>query len=196
MSRIKRARPSPAILIAVAALVAALGGSAVAEVATTSLSKGETKKVKKLAKKQAKKFDKKQDKKNFPVDSSQIGDGAVTEAKIAGGLPPKAWANVTPSGSVKAGKGISSGDITKSETETGIYCFDGIGGATAQATGAWGLDFTLAMAFDAAALAEATETFASIGCPSSTTWAIVTASIDAGTLGDEEDSHFTVAFFD
>ena len=56
MSQIKRARPSPAILVAVIALVAALGGSAVAEVATTSkLDKKEKKQVKKLAKKQANK---------------------------------------------------------------------------------------------------------------------------------------------
>ena len=78
MSRIKRTRPSPAILVAVIALVAALGGSAVAEVATTSLSKGDKKQVKKLAKKQ----DKKQDKRNFPVSSSKLGDGAVTTSKL------------------------------------------------------------------------------------------------------------------
>ena len=54
MSRIRNARPSPAILVAVAALVAALGGSAVAEVATTAkLDKGEKKQVRKIAKKKA-----------------------------------------------------------------------------------------------------------------------------------------------
>ena len=56
MSRIKHRRPSPAILVAVIALVAALGGSAVAEVATTSkLDKKEKKQTKKIAKKQANK---------------------------------------------------------------------------------------------------------------------------------------------
>ena len=56
MSRIRRTRPSPAILVAVIALVAALGGSAVAEVATTSkLDKKEKKQTKKIAKKQANK---------------------------------------------------------------------------------------------------------------------------------------------
>ena len=57
MDRIKRARPSPAILIAALALVAAVAGTAIAgPVATTSkLSKDETKKVKKIAKKKANK---------------------------------------------------------------------------------------------------------------------------------------------
>ena len=56
MARIKRTRPSPAILISVIALVAALGGSAVAEVATTSkLNKKEKKEVGKIAKKKANK---------------------------------------------------------------------------------------------------------------------------------------------
>ena len=59
MSRIKRAKPSAALIVAVVALVAALGGGAVAGVAITSLNKKETKKVRKIAKKQAKKLDKK-----------------------------------------------------------------------------------------------------------------------------------------
>ena len=47
-------KPSPAVLVAVLALTAALGGSAVAEVATTSkLSKSETRRVGKIAKKKA-----------------------------------------------------------------------------------------------------------------------------------------------
>ena len=55
MSWIKRARPSPAVLIAIVALAAALGGSALAEVSTTSkLNKGERKKVGKIVKKKAK----------------------------------------------------------------------------------------------------------------------------------------------
>ncbi|MBK5118065.1 MAG: collagen-like protein [Thermoleophilia bacterium] len=59
MRRIKRTKPSPALLVAVVALVAALGGGAVAGVAVTSLNKKETKKVRMIAKKQAKKLDKK-----------------------------------------------------------------------------------------------------------------------------------------
>jgi len=81
MSRIKRTRPSPAILIAVLALVAALAGTAVAGPdASTSISRKATKKI---AKKEAKKQDKKQNKKNFPVGTSQIANSAVTGAKLA-----------------------------------------------------------------------------------------------------------------
>src|SRR5215211_2859276 len=56
MRSMTRARPSPALLVAVAALIAALAGTAVAEVATTAkLDKKEKKQVKKIAKKQARK---------------------------------------------------------------------------------------------------------------------------------------------
>ncbi|MBK5118064.1 MAG: hypothetical protein JJE23_14260, partial [Thermoleophilia bacterium] len=59
MQRIKRTRPSAALIIAVVALVAALGGGAVTGVAVTALNKQEKKQVKKISKKQAKKLDKK-----------------------------------------------------------------------------------------------------------------------------------------
>jgi hypothetical protein len=49
--------------------------------AVTSLSKPDKKQVKKIAKKQAKK----QVGKQFPLEESQIGDGAVTAPKLAGG---------------------------------------------------------------------------------------------------------------
>jgi hypothetical protein len=54
MTRFRRSRPSPALIVAVVALVAALAGTAVAAdpLATTSVSK---KKTKKIAKKQANK---------------------------------------------------------------------------------------------------------------------------------------------
>jgi hypothetical protein len=54
MTRLRRSRPSPALIVAVVALVAALAGTAVAAdpLATTSVSK---KKTKKIAKKQANK---------------------------------------------------------------------------------------------------------------------------------------------
>ena len=57
MRRTMRARPSPAIVVAILALVAALAGTAVAEQATTSKQKPVTKKkVKKIAKKQVNKL--------------------------------------------------------------------------------------------------------------------------------------------
>lgn len=51
MSQIKRAKPSPALLVAVVALVAALAGTAVGGVAVTSLNKKDKKQVKAIAKK-------------------------------------------------------------------------------------------------------------------------------------------------
>jgi len=59
MPRIKGTKSSAALLVAVVALVAALGGGAVAGVAVTSLNKEEKTQVKKISKKQAKKLDKK-----------------------------------------------------------------------------------------------------------------------------------------
>ena len=71
-------RPSPASLVAMIALVLALGGSAAAGVNTKSLTKAQ---VKKIAKQQAKK----QVGLAFPVDEPRIADGAVTAGKIADG---------------------------------------------------------------------------------------------------------------
>jgi hypothetical protein len=71
MTRLRKGRPSPTLLVAVAALIAALGGTAVASdpVATTAISK---KKTKKIAKKQAKKY-----------FDANIGDASVANAKNA-----------------------------------------------------------------------------------------------------------------
>ncbi len=80
MTRIKPRRPSPAILIAVIALVAALAGSAVAEQATTAgkkLSKREKKQVKKIAKKQAKKQVKRH-------ANDSIGDSKLSDLEVFG----------------------------------------------------------------------------------------------------------------
>ncbi len=62
MRRIKRAKPSPALLVAVVALVAALAGTAIGGVAVTALNKQEKKQVKKISKTQAKKQARKLDK--------------------------------------------------------------------------------------------------------------------------------------
>ena len=81
MSEIKRGRPSPAILVAIVALVAALAGTAVAEEATTSAKPVTKKKVKKIARKQANK----QIDKRLPWQTDDIADGAVSSAKLADG---------------------------------------------------------------------------------------------------------------
>lgn len=78
MPRIKRAKPSPALLVAVVALVAALAGTAVGGVAVTSLNKGEKKAVKRIATKQGKKQAKRQIKKKEPklnVNSAVSANG-------------------------------------------------------------------------------------------------------------------------
>ena len=189
MSRTKLAKPSPALLIAIIALVAALGGSAVAEVATTSLNTKETKKVKKIAKKRAKK----QDKRNFPVEGSQIEDGAVTEAKIAGGLPPKAWANVSTGGGVTAGKGLTSADVTVGPVPF-IFCISGVTGATAHVTGAYGPSGPVnATVTDATQVAAAGTSFLGLGCTASTNYMVHT--FDAGNSGPAPGP-FNIVLFD
>lgn len=189
VSRTKLGRPSPAILVAIVALVAALGGSAVAEVSTTSkLDKGEKKKVAKLAKKKAKKLDKKQDKRNFPVESSQIADGAVTPSKISG--VPRAWANVLFDGTLRGAKGISTSDITKGGA--GKYCISGkFDGTTAQATAGY---------YIAGAVAARTVDPESVpgappfGCPASSSWIVLIHPL--ASPGSFVDADFTIVLFD
>jgi hypothetical protein len=153
MRRIKQTKPSPALLVAVVALVAALAGTAVGGMAVTSLSKKETKQVRKIANKKAKSQDKKQDERNFPVDSSQVGDAAVTSPKIADGAatspkiadgavtsPRIADAAVTPAKIADAAKGVPGyalvagngfvnndeqrGVVGTNRPSVGLYCFD------------------------------------------------------------------------
>jgi hypothetical protein len=76
MSRVKAyvadwKKPSPALLVAVVALVAALGGGAVAGVAVTSLNKKEIKKVRQIAKREARKQFRK-------VPAGPVGDRGST----------------------------------------------------------------------------------------------------------------------
>jgi hypothetical protein len=75
MKRI-RSRPSPAIVVAVLALVAAVGGTAVAgpPASTSAVTK---KKVKKIANKQIAK--------QLPWETGDIANGAVTSQKLADG---------------------------------------------------------------------------------------------------------------
>ena len=84
MRRIKRTKPSAALIVAVVALVAALGGGAVAGVAVTSLNKKETKKVRKIAKKQAKKLDKKIELTPGQITSNSIDDSKLTDLDLFG----------------------------------------------------------------------------------------------------------------
>jgi hypothetical protein len=106
MCKSKRGRPSSAILVAIVALVVALGGSAVAEVATTSkLSKKEKKQIKKIARKQAKKLDKK-------IELTP-GDPAS-----------KLWAVVDTDGSLVRGSGGATSAQLFKPTVDGAYEVD------------------------------------------------------------------------
>ena len=55
MGRLREKRPSPALVVAIVALIAALAGTAIAQEATTSAKPVTKKKAKKIAKKQANK---------------------------------------------------------------------------------------------------------------------------------------------
>jgi hypothetical protein len=80
MPLIKRAKPSPALIVAVVALVVALAGGAVAGVAVTSLNKREKKVVKRIASKQIRKKEP-----GLDVNSAKSADTA-NDADALGGV--------------------------------------------------------------------------------------------------------------
>jgi hypothetical protein len=86
MRRIKAAKPSPALLVAVVALVAALAGTAIGGVAVTSLSKKDKKQVTKIAKKQAKKLDRKIELLPGPPGKNAAENVVVRESAVSSGL--------------------------------------------------------------------------------------------------------------
>ena len=79
---IKRGKPSPAMLVAIVALVAALAGTAIGGVAITALNKQEKRQVKRIAKKQAKTQGKKSNQKAKAAQAS--ADAAQSSADTAG----------------------------------------------------------------------------------------------------------------
>lgn len=123
MKEITISRPSPAILVAVLALVAAVAGTAVASdpVATTAVTK---KKVKKIAKKQAKKYF------NANIGGASVAhaDSAdnATSAETANSANPIAFARVRTNGTVDASrsKNVTSSNVTLESAAA--YCFRGL----------------------------------------------------------------------
>jgi hypothetical protein len=123
MGSIFKSRPSPAIIVAVAALVAALAGTAIAgpSASTSAVTKS---KVKKIANKQIDK--------RFPVGSENIADAAVTTPKLADAAvttPKLADGTVT---TPKLGNGSVTGPkldgiVTRT---TSVPLADGAGDAT------------------------------------------------------------------
>ena len=124
MSRWKSAaRPTPALVIAVLALVAALAGSAIAAdpVANTAVSK---KKTKKIAKKEAKKF-----------FNANIGDATVASAGNAeelGGQPPSAYeepvayAHIRADGTVITSESKSFATSNVTTRPAASFCLHGL----------------------------------------------------------------------
>jgi hypothetical protein len=95
MSVLRNKRPSPALVVAVLALVAALGGTAVA--------------AKKIRGSQIKKT---------AIKAKHIKDGNVTEPKL--GFDAKSYAKVSGPGLVTQSRGV----VAVSRNRTGRYCFD------------------------------------------------------------------------
>jgi hypothetical protein len=124
MSRTTRrgVRPSPAIVVAVVALIAALAGTAVAANPTATSSAINKKKVKKIATKQINKL------------APDLSVAEADNARNLGGDPASAYlkengvryAKVNADGTVVASesKGITQANVSKDGT--GDYCFNGL----------------------------------------------------------------------
>jgi hypothetical protein len=109
LGRIRASRPSPAIVVAILALVAAVAGTAVAEQATTSA----------VTKKKVKKIANKQINKRFPIGAGDIADGAVTRENQSADQRTL-WAAVQSNGTVTD----QSGGISVSALGSGSYAVD------------------------------------------------------------------------
>jgi hypothetical protein len=118
MTRRRRARPSPAIIVAVVALVAALAGTAVAANPTATSSAINKKKVKKIATKQ--------------INKAAPGLSVDNAAKL-GGDPASSYlkdnkvryVEIEANGTIGPNtKGISQANVTKEGT--GFYCIAGL----------------------------------------------------------------------
>jgi hypothetical protein len=124
MGHSKSARPSPAMIVAALALVAALAGTAVAgsgNDASTSISGSQTKKI---AKQQGKKQAKKQIKKLLPISSEDLGEGSAVAAKLgsisqvtgpATPVPPTG-ATVTSTATCPVGSKVLGGGSSTNES--------------------------------------------------------------------------------
>jgi hypothetical protein len=117
--------PSPALIVAVAAMAFALVGTAVAANDGSIYPKLSKSKVKKIAKKQATK----QLKANVNNSHVNLADEATTaatadEATTAEtAASPSLWAHVNTAGTVLDGNGIATSNVTKSGN---YYCFSGL----------------------------------------------------------------------
>ncbi len=126
---IRRARPSAAMIVAVIALVAAVGGTAVGLPGKKSVDKNDLKKnvVKSKIIKDGQV--KTADIGAGEVNSGDIGNGEVGAGDIANGvLQPRAFATVNSDGTVVASnsEGVSTSNVQVVSAGT-LYCFNGLG---------------------------------------------------------------------
>jgi len=125
----KRIKPSPAMVVAIMALVVALGGTAVAGSHLTSAKhkhsdkKADTKLFKKLLKKAAP---------TLSVGHAATAGNATTanhatSADTASSAQPRAFAQINPDGTVASGKGVGNANVTHpGGANSGIYCVSGL----------------------------------------------------------------------
>lgn len=114
----KRFRLSPALVIAVMALVAALAGSAVAQQATTSAKPVTKKKVKKISKKQANKAVDAA----LPIGASELGSITETsETSTATVAPPISATATCPDGTKVLSGGYSASPLTLAGSGTIVH---------------------------------------------------------------------------
>ena len=110
----KPRRPSPALLVAIVALTAALAGTAVGGVAVTALNGKEKRQVTRIAKGQANKR-----------ISKRAPGLAVASAQSAGSANPVAFAQVAADGTVSTtnSKALAQANLVNSGPIIGYYCF-------------------------------------------------------------------------
>jgi hypothetical protein len=175
-----RTRPSPAVVIAVLALVAGLTGAAVAAPVAKKVT---TKKVKKIAKKEAKKYF------DANIGAASVANAAhATSADTAGGPIAVGYINDNFTGAVDPARtrGFSSSNI--SSPSTGTYCFSGLGFAFKVANVT--TDFNTSTNYTTAQVGLPQSGF----CPASTQAEVDTATQD-GLGGVPDDSGFFIAFY-
>ena len=129
MKVLNGARPSPAMIVGMLALVLAVSGTAIAFDPTKA-------NVKKIAKKQSNK----RLKANVPGSHVNLADSATTADTASIGLSPVAYARVDSTGNVIEADSRGVTDANVSLESTSAYCFRGLGFEfkTAQATADYG----------------------------------------------------------
>src|SRR5688572_27291697 len=111
MRKLRRLRPSPALVLAFVALFVVLSGAAVALPGKKSVDKNDLKK----------NVVKSKNIKNNQVKGADVDEASLNLAKNPDLISPNAIALVNSDGTVAEGDGIASGNIT--HPITGVYCF-------------------------------------------------------------------------